>query len=98
MEFKTNEELELLVMEQHIKDENEKEHYVTTLENKYMYSSRHKEHWNYVFFNPLDTKMYSIEYSTSVKDSMGFDECNDPPHKLIEVIEKEIITKTYVKK
>jgi len=97
MILNTNEELALLCIEEHIRDENGVEHHVEVLQNKYNSSGRHQEYWDFVFNNPIDNKIYGVQYSVSVKD-MGWDECNYPPHTLYEMEEKTIIEKIYVHK
>lgn len=46
-----------------------------TVENKYDSGTRHTEVWVITVKSP-DGEYYQTSYETSVKDSMGWDECN----------------------
>ena len=64
-------------------------------DRKYSGSSRHTEHHSVVFKRLSDNKYFSLGYETSVKDSMGWEECNYGSTKATEVFPKVIETTIY---
>jgi hypothetical protein len=53
-----------------------KEVSITIVENKYSSGTRHTEIWEMIFKLNESDEYYLIGYEKSVKDSMGWDECN----------------------
>jgi hypothetical protein len=66
------------------------------IETKYIKSGRHQEYHTKVFQRLTDKKYFIVNYSTSVKDNMGWEECNYGPFKATEVF-PEVISKTIYK-
>ncbi len=67
---------------------------IKVVEREYEGSSRHTEQHSLVFQRLNDNKYFRVGYETSVKDSMGWYECNDGMyHSAVEVF-PEVITKT----
>lgn len=89
-----NKQLQYLVIENYLylKEDESDSVEIEVLKNEYESSGRHQEYWDFVF--KYNDKYYSVGYSVSVKDSMGWDECNYGPHECIEV---EPYTETIIK-
>lgn len=69
---------------------------ITIMENKYDESGRHTERHHIVFKRNADGKFFRVNYETSVKDSMGWDDCNyGDKFECIEVTQKQITTFIY---
>lgn len=86
----TNEELSILVWEDSHSLPYEK------VDTFYLYSSRHEEHWELIFQDIETEFYYSVGYSESVKDSMGWDECNfQNEYECTRVVPTEVTTITY---
>lgn len=49
---------------------------IKIIKNEYVSGTRHTEVWEMIFMIIESEEYYSIGYETSVKDSMGWDECN----------------------
>lgn len=69
---------------------------IKEVEDVYESSGRHQEYHSKVFEVLSTGKFYRIGYSVSVKDSMGWDECNYGPFEAVEV-HPEQVTKTVYK-
>ena len=66
------------------------------LEDTYQRTSRHTEHHKVVVRKEHTTKYYSVCYATSVKDEMGWTDCNEGVAKqLYQVFPREVITTVY---
>lgn len=61
----------------------------------YVGSGRHTEHHTLVFQRVSDGKYFKVGYEESVKDSMGWDECNYGSAEAKEVFPKTIETIIY---
>ena len=82
-----------LVHELFFTDENNIPVEIQEIERKYVGSRRHTEHHYLIFKRVSDSKFFKIDYETSVKDSMGWDECNCGDTIAAEVYpEQQIIT------
>ena len=81
----TNEEWCTLVYEEYFKEEK-----ADIVENKYVDSGRHTE-YHYLIFK-TNEEYYKVEYETSVKDEMGWNECNYGDTKAIQVFPEIIKT------
>lgn len=64
-------------------------------DRKYTGSGRHTEHHNVVFKRLSDGKFFKLNYETSVKDHMGWEECNWGSTEAKEVFPKVIETIIY---
>jgi hypothetical protein len=64
-------------------------------DRKYTGSGRHTEHHRVVFKRLSDGKYFSLNYESSVKDSMGWEECNYGSTEATEVFPKVIETVIY---
>jgi hypothetical protein len=62
----------------------EKEIILVEIEDVYVESSRHTEHHNKIYKSE-DGKFFRVNYEKSVKDEMGWDECNYGDTEMIEV-------------
>ena len=62
---------------------------ITIVQEEYESSGRHTEHHYIVFQRESDKKFFRIDYETSVKDSMGWDECNYGDTEAYEVFPEE---------
>ena len=89
----TNEQWQELVQEQYLEINNEQ---VDIIETTYEDSGRHTEHWNLIFKIESTRKYFRVNYEVSVKDSMGWDECNYGDTDAIEVF-PEVINETVYK-
>ena len=69
---------------------------IQIVENEYTSSGRHQEYHTLVFKIISTGKYYRTDYSNSVKDSMGWSDCNHGPYEAHEVF-PETITKTIYK-
>lgn len=73
-----------------------KETPIEIIESIYDGSGRHTEQHHKIFKRLSDNKFFCIDYETSVKDEMGWSECNYGNTEAIEVF-PEVITKTIYK-
>jgi len=89
----TNEQWCNLINEEYLKINGE-EIDIREVDDVYEGSSRHTEHHYKIFERISDGKFFKVGYETSVKDSMGWDECNYGNTTGTEVfpVEKTIIT------
>lgn len=62
---------------------------IKEIERNYDGSRRHTEEHHLIFERLSDNKFFRINYETSVKDEMGWEECNYGDTKAIEVFPKE---------
>lgn len=89
----TKEEHELMCAEEYTEFRGEKIEFV---EHKYEDTRRHTEVHSLVFKRQSDNKCFRVIYETSVKDSMGWDDCNyGETFEAIEVFPKIIETTVY---
>ena len=67
---------------------------VKEIDRIYNDSRRHTEEHTLIFQRLIDNKYFSIDYETSVKDEMGWEECNYGSSEATEVfpVEKTIIS------
>lgn len=91
----TSDKLRDLVYESYLVID-EKDIPIEEIQKEYNSSGRHQEYWTLVFKRLSDNKFFRIRYSKSVKDTMGWDECNYGPFEAIEVF-PEIVSKTIYK-
>lgn len=74
----------------------EKEIPVEVVQRKYDFSSRHTEHHHLIFKTVADSKFYKVSYQTSVKDSMGWYECNHGlDYDAVEVFPENVTVTVY---
>jgi len=66
---------------------------VKEIEREYNDSHRHTEHHSLIFQRESDNKFFKVNYETSVKDSIGWSECNIDDTEAVEVF-PETITQT----
>lgn len=90
----TNQQWENLVQEDYLEIDGEHIHIEVVQEN-YNDSGRHTEYHDKVFKVISTGKFYRIDYETSVKDEMGWEECNYGDTKATEVFPKEVTTIIY---
>lgn len=84
-----------LVHEEYLANESGEEIPIKVMAREYEGSGRHTEHHNLVF-QVLDTnKFYRVAYEDSVKDAMGWNECNERDTEAVEVFQKEVKTFIY---
>lgn len=95
MILQTNDDLYNLVFENFITVDEERTN-IQFEKDEYDSTGRHQEWHVFIFLNPLDNKYYQVPYSTSTQDSMGWDECNYPPHECVEVEKKRVISEVFV--
>ncbi len=87
----SNDQWRDLVHEEYLYDElRDIEVPIKVVEREYEGSGRHTEHHCLVFQNLDNSKFYRVAYDTSVKDSMGWEECNYGKGEAIEVFQKEV--------
>ena len=84
-----------LAMELYLTDEKGNKVEIEEVERKYLGSGRHTEHHCLIFKRVLDGKFFSLDYETSVKDSMGWDECNCGDTEAIQVFPEEKVIVVY---
>ena len=68
---------------------------IEIISDKYSNSGRHQEYWDIVIKRLSDGKFFTISYSKSVKDSMGWDDCNYGVFNATEVFPESIVTVIY---
>ena len=68
---------------------------IEIVSEKHTGSSRHTEHYRLVFRRESDNKFFELNYENSVKDSMGWQECNYGLTEAKEVFPKVIETTIY---
>lgn len=68
---------------------------IIVVKREYEGSGRHTEYHNLVFKVLETDAFYRVAYEDSVKDSMGWDECNEGSTEAIEVFPKEVKTIIY---
>lgn len=82
-----------LVHELYFTDDEGKEIEIEEVQRNYKSSGRHTEYWEMIFKRVSDGKFFKINYENSVKDSMGWYECNYGDTIAIEVFpETQTIT------
>ena len=84
-----------LVWELYFTDEEGNDIEIEEVERNYDGSRRHSEDHHLIFKRVSDGKFFKIEYATSVKDEMGWNECNWGDTNAIEVFPKEVTTIIY---
>lgn len=83
-----------LVQEEYLQiDDTEVE--IKVVEVGYDGSGRHTEQHHLIFQRVSDGKYFRVNYETSVKDSMGWNECNYGNGKAVEVFPETITIITY---
>ena len=75
MLLETNEQLSNLVYESYF-IENDKRIEVVILLNELDEEDRHQSYYDFIFQRQDNLKYYQGSYSKSIKDTMGWDECN----------------------
>ncbi len=65
------------------------------IQDNYEGSRRHTEKHHKILKRISDGKFFRVDYESSVKESMGWEECNYGDTKAIEVFPKETITIKY---
>tara|TARA_R110000850_G_scaffold34024_1_gene92235 strand:- start:37729 stop:38028 length:300 start_codon:yes stop_codon:yes gene_type:complete len=78
-----------LVQEEYL-DMGNSEIEIKIMDREYESSGRHKERHNLVFQRLDNNKFYRVVYEESVKDSMGWSECNEGDTEAVEVFQKEV--------
>jgi hypothetical protein len=68
---------------------------IREINRKFTGSGKHTEHHKLVFQRLSDEKYFEVDYESSVKDSMGWDECNYGSTEAKEVFPKTIETTIY---
>lgn len=86
----TNQQWNYLAMESYLEDENGDEIEIEEIERNYEDTGRHTEHHHLIFKRLSDNKYFKVKYETSVKDSMGWEECNYGNTEAVEVFPIEI--------
>ena len=94
MLLETNEQLSNLVYESYF-IENDKRIEVVILLNELDEEDRHQSYYDFIFQRQDNLKYYQGSYSKSIKDTMGWDECNYPPHEFVEVEPIETTVTSY---
>jgi hypothetical protein len=79
-----------LVQENYLTDETKKEIEIHVIEDNYDGSGRHTEDHHLIFQRLSDEKFFKVNYETSVKDEMGWEECNYGSTEAVEVFPKTI--------
>lgn len=72
-----------------------KEIKITNIKEEYHGSSRHTEQHSLIFQRKSDSKYFNVNYETSVKDSMGWKECNYGDTEATEVFPETVTTIIY---
>jgi hypothetical protein len=66
---------------------------IDVVSKKYGSGGRHQEYWDMIFERTSDHVFFEVSYSTSVKDSMGWEECNSyGDFEATQVFPKEVTT------
>ena len=68
---------------------------IKEVENNYDGSSRHTEEHHIIFKRENDNKFFKLDYETSVKDEMGWGECNYGETDAVEVFPEVVTTTKY---
>ena len=68
---------------------------IVEVERAYDSSRRHTEEHHLIFKRVSDGKFFRINYETSVKDEMGWTDCNYGDTEAIEVFPRDIVTTVY---
>lgn len=89
----TNGQWMWLIQEGVLEDKEGNEIPIEHIEDNYDGSRRHEEDHHRIFRRKSDGKYFLVNYSTSVKDEMGWEECNYGDTEAIEVFPKQV-TKT----
>ena len=84
-----------LVHELYLTDDNGEEIEIEEIERSYRGSGRHTEHHSLIFKRVTDNKFFKVRYESSVKDSMGWDECNCGDTEAIQVFPEEKVIVVY---
>lgn len=63
---------------------------IKEVSRKYTGSGRHTEYHTLVFQRLSDNKYFKVNYESSVKDSMGWEECNYGSTEAVKVFPKTI--------
>jgi len=67
----------------------------TEIQSNYDGSRRHTEDHHKILKRNIDGKFFRVDYETSVKDEMGWSECNNGDTEVIEVFPQEEIKIIY---
>lgn len=70
---------------------------VEEIRNEYDSTGRHQEYWTKIFKRLKDNKYFSISYSNSVKDTMGWFECNIADEYEAQEVFPETVSKVIYK-
>lgn len=81
----TNEAWENLVNEEYLEDDEGNEIEIEIIKDNYDSTGRHTEHHHLIFKRLSDDVYFKVKYEVSVKDSMGWEECNYGDTEAIEV-------------
>lgn len=91
-----NEQWRNLIHEEYLEINENEEIDIEIIEREYSSSGRHTEYWYLIFKRLSDGKFFKVEYEQSVKDSMGWDECNwESETEAIEVFPKTMTITIY---
>jgi hypothetical protein len=90
----TNEQWKDLVQENYLEIHGQ-EIKIEEIETNYDGSRRHTEEHHLIFKRVSDGKFFKVNYETSVKDQMGWEECNYGNTEAIEVFPEEKIITIY---
>jgi hypothetical protein len=90
----TNEQWRNLVQEEFLEIDGE-EVAIQIIQQNYDGSRRHTEDHHMIFQRLLDGKFFRVDYETSVKDEMGWDECNYGDTNATEVFPEKVETIIY---
>lgn len=69
---------------------------IEVCKNEHIGGSRHTESYNKIFCRLDNGKYYQVQYDTSVKDEMGWKECNYDSTEAVEVFPKTVETVIYI--
>lgn len=90
----TNDQWRDLVVENYL-EINGEEVEIDIVAEEYDGSGRHTEYHHIIFERVSDGKFFKVGYKTSVKDSMGWTECNYGDTEATEVFPKQVTTTIY---
>jgi hypothetical protein len=90
----TNEQWCDIVFENYIKVNGEKIEF-EEIQDNYDGSRRHTEDHHKILKRVSDGKFFKVDYETSVKDEMGWNECNEGETEADEVFPEQVTTTIY---
>ena len=92
----TNKQWRTLVNNESLKDSEGNKIEIKEIERNHLDTKRHTEVYELIFKRLSDNKYFNVEYETSVKDSMGWEECNYGDTEAVEVFPKKVTKFIYV--